>query len=69
MTNRTKTPTGADTAASEETRLRQIAARHALSQDGLVKFVADVRSHARNRRRRLADGQIEQLVRDLGADR
>ena len=61
------TPTRApEPAVDEASRLRAIAARHGLSEDGLVEFVADIRRHARNRRRRLSDTQIETLISDLG---
>jgi hypothetical protein len=53
-------------AADEASRLRRIAARHGLSEDSLVEFVADTRRQARNRRRRLSDAQIEALVASLG---
>ena len=53
----------------EGSRLRAIAARHGLSGEGLVDLVADIRRHARNRRRRLSDSQIETLISDLGARR
>jgi hypothetical protein len=62
-----KTTTDLDTSPVDETtRLRRIASRHGLSEEGLVEFVADIRRHARNRRRRLSDSQIEALVSDLG---
>ena len=62
-----KTTTALDTSPVDETtRLRLIASRHGLSEEGLVEFVADIRRHARSRRRRLSDSQIEALVRDLG---
>lgn len=51
----------------EPSRLRAIAVRHGLSGDGLIDLVADIRRHARNRRRRLSDNQIETLISDLGA--
>jgi hypothetical protein len=62
-----KTDTQTETAPVDETtRLRRIAVGHGLSEEGLVEFVADIRRHARNRRRRLSDSQIEALVSDLG---
>jgi hypothetical protein len=51
----------------EVSRVRRIAVRHGLAEDGLVDFVAEVRLQARQRRRRLSDSQIEALVARLGA--
>lgn len=53
----------------EATRLRHIAARHGLSEEGIVEFVADIRRYARSRRRRLSDSQIVTLISDLGSRR
>jgi len=66
MTAQPRTPTDQ---VAEEARLRSIAARYGLSEGGLVDLVADIRRHARNRRRRLSDSQIETLISDLGARR
>lgn len=66
MTNRTEPPVSSSVPDDEAAKLRRIAARHALPEDALVKFVNDVRDNARSRRRRLSDAQIEELVAGLG---
>ena len=66
MTNRTKPPVSSTVPDDEAAKLRCIAARHALPEDALVKFVNDIRDNARSRRRRLSDAQIEELVAGLG---
>lgn len=62
-------PDPTEPTVDEPTRLRAIAARHGLSGDGLIDLVADIRRHARNRRRRLSDNQIEAVISDLGVRR
>jgi hypothetical protein len=51
----------------EASRVRRIAARHGIAEDGLVEFVAEIRRQSRQRRNRLSDNQIEALVARLGA--
>lgn len=70
MTTSTRKSTDAAIAASaltETARLKEIASRHGLSGDGLVQLVAEARSEARDRRRRLPIPRLEEIVRELGA--
>lgn len=50
----------------ESSRLRQVATRHGLSGDALIRLVSESRKEARDRRRRLSDARLSELIRDLG---
>jgi hypothetical protein len=55
-----------DPIEDESLTLQSIARRHGLSEDALVRFVANTRQNARSRRRRISDSQIIEAVRELG---
>lgn len=52
---------------SESERLRRIAAQHGLDVDAFERLISESRNEARNRRRRLPDARLEELVNELGA--
>lgn len=56
-------PTHADI---ENARLHRIAARHGLPAEGFEHLVTQSRAIARERRRRLSDDQLDDLIQQMG---
>jgi hypothetical protein len=50
----------------EAIQILLIARHHGLPSEGLLRLISEARTEARNRRRRLPDARLEELVAELG---